>query len=85
MARSVRISFPIPSLEEFGKSLGLSKIRQKALARIVTGQANGARVPAHKRTRLSTGTARETKGKMADSRSSRNRSGKSAKAKAQSH
>jgi hypothetical protein len=35
MARSVTISTPIPTLEEFGKSLGLSKSRQKSLLRLV--------------------------------------------------
>jgi len=31
MARSVTITTPIPSLEEFGKILGISKARQRAL------------------------------------------------------
>lgn len=35
MARSVTISTPIPTLEEFGKSLGLSKTRQDSLLRLV--------------------------------------------------
>jgi hypothetical protein len=35
MARSVTISTPVPTLEEFGKSLGLSKSRQDSLLRIV--------------------------------------------------
>jgi hypothetical protein len=35
MARSVTISTPIPTLEEFGKSLGLSKNRQNSLLRLV--------------------------------------------------
>jgi hypothetical protein len=35
MARSVTISTPIPTLEEFGKSLGLSKKRQDSLLRLV--------------------------------------------------
>lgn len=34
MARSVTISTPIPTLEEFGKSLGLSKRRQALLLRL---------------------------------------------------
>jgi hypothetical protein len=34
MARSVRITTPIPTLEEFGTSLGLSKARRKSLAPI---------------------------------------------------
>jgi hypothetical protein len=33
MARSVHITTPIPTLEEFGKSLGLSKSRQDSLVR----------------------------------------------------
>jgi hypothetical protein len=37
MMRSVKITTPIPSLEEFGKRLGLSKARQKALMQIMTG------------------------------------------------
>jgi len=35
MGRSVFIDFPIPTLEEYGKSLGISKKRQKALIEIV--------------------------------------------------
>lgn len=35
MARSVTISTPIPTLEEFGNSLGLSKRRQTSLLRLV--------------------------------------------------
>jgi hypothetical protein len=31
MARPVRITTPIPSLEEFGEKLGLSKARQRSL------------------------------------------------------
>jgi len=31
MPRSVKITTPIPTLEEFGKSLGISKARQRAL------------------------------------------------------
>ena len=34
MARSVRITTPIPTLEEFGRKLGLSKARLRALAPI---------------------------------------------------
>jgi hypothetical protein len=37
MARSVKISTPIPSLEEVGKQLGLSKSRQNSLLRIILG------------------------------------------------
>jgi hypothetical protein len=35
MMRSVKITTPIPTLEEFGKSLGISKARQKALLQII--------------------------------------------------
>jgi hypothetical protein len=35
MARTVHITTPIPTLEEFGKSLGLSKTRQASLLRLV--------------------------------------------------
>jgi hypothetical protein len=35
MARSVHITTPIPTLEEFGKSLGISKSRQDSLIRLV--------------------------------------------------
>lgn len=38
MKRSVIVNSPIPSLEEFRKSLGLSKTRQKSLERIVLGE-----------------------------------------------
>jgi uncharacterized protein DUF2188 len=31
MARSVTIKTPVPSLEEFGKTLGMSKARQRSL------------------------------------------------------
>jgi Uncharacterized protein conserved in bacteria (DUF2188) len=31
MARSVKVVTPIPTLEEFGENLGLSKARQKSL------------------------------------------------------
>jgi len=41
MVRSVKITTPIPSLEEFGRSLGLSKARQRALMQIMTGSENG--------------------------------------------
>ncbi len=37
MTRSVIVTTPIPTLEEFGKSLGLSKARQKALMQIMMG------------------------------------------------
>lgn len=34
MGRSVKITTPIPTLEEFGENLGLSKTRQRSLAPI---------------------------------------------------
>jgi hypothetical protein len=37
MVRSVKITTPIPSLEEFGKALGISKARQKSLMQIILG------------------------------------------------
>lgn len=37
MARSVKISTPIPSVEEVGKRLGLSKARQSSLLQIILG------------------------------------------------
>jgi hypothetical protein len=37
MMRSVKITIPIPSLEEFGRRLGLSKARQKSIMQIMTG------------------------------------------------
>ncbi|WP_420236534.1 hypothetical protein ACOBR2_12970 [Telmatobacter bradus] len=40
MVRTVRITTPMPTLEEFGKMLGLSKKRQKSLALIVKGSEN---------------------------------------------
>ncbi len=39
MARSVTISTPIPTLEELGNSLGLSKSRQNSLLRLVDRRA----------------------------------------------
>ena len=41
MMRSAKITTPIPTLEEFGKRLGISKARQKALKRIIMGGVNG--------------------------------------------
>jgi hypothetical protein len=35
MARSVTISTPVPTLDEFGKSLGLSKSRRDSLLKLV--------------------------------------------------
>jgi hypothetical protein len=47
MARSVHITTPIPTLEDFGKSLGLSKRRQHSLLRLVSKDkgAAGATAP----------------------------------------
>jgi hypothetical protein len=42
MARSVHITTPIPTLEEFGKSLGLSKLRQDSLLRLVRRDSSGS-------------------------------------------
>jgi hypothetical protein len=44
MARSVTISTPIPTLEEFGKSLGLSKTRQNSLLRLVHRDGKNGRI-----------------------------------------
>jgi hypothetical protein len=51
MARSVTISTPVPTLEEFGKSLGLSKSRQDSLLRLVRRSSkSGAFVERHRDT-----------------------------------
>ncbi len=45
MARSVKIETPLPSLEEFGAALGLSKAKQKSRAPIfVERRADGGYV-----------------------------------------
>ena len=68
MVRSVKITTPIPSLEEFGKSLGLSKARQKSLLQIMTGgesrrrSASGYKGLAS-RIELNTGSKRAVKGR----------------------
>jgi hypothetical protein len=41
MGRSVTISTPIPTLEEVGKRLKMSKARQRRLIEIVRGDRNG--------------------------------------------
>jgi hypothetical protein len=41
MGRSVTITTPIPTLEEVGKRLKMSKARQRRLIEIVTGSAAG--------------------------------------------
>jgi hypothetical protein len=43
VARSVRITTPIPTLEEFGKSLGISKSRQDSLIRLVKRDSTSGR------------------------------------------
>jgi len=57
MARSVTLSTPIPTLEEFGKSLGLSKSRQSSLLRIVKRDASTGRFVAERH--RESGTIRE--------------------------
>lgn len=41
MGRSVHITTPIPTLEEVGKRLKMSKARQQLLIEIVKGNGNG--------------------------------------------
>lgn len=41
MGRSVNITTPIPTLEEVGKRLKMSKARQQRLIEIVRGNGNG--------------------------------------------
>jgi hypothetical protein len=41
MGRSVTITTPIPTLEEVGKRLNMSKARQQRLIEIVRGSRNG--------------------------------------------
>jgi hypothetical protein len=48
MGRSVTISTPIPTLEEVGKRLKMSKARQKRLIEIVRGSATGRFVERHR-------------------------------------
>jgi hypothetical protein len=52
MTRSVVVTTPIPSLEEFGNSLGLSKARQKSIMQIMTGVGKGSTGVARKARRL---------------------------------
>jgi hypothetical protein len=49
MARSVTISTPIPTLEEFGNSLGLSKRRQTSLLRLVHRDAKDGKFVVERR------------------------------------
>lgn len=39
MGRSVQITTPIPTLKEYGESLGISKTRQASLIRLVKGDS----------------------------------------------
>jgi hypothetical protein len=61
MARSVNITTPIPTLEEFGKSLGLSKRRQDSLLRLVKRDSTSGRFlnGRHKDTSETSGVIRE--------------------------
>jgi len=46
MVKQVKVTTPIPSLEDFGESLGLTKTRRNSLAQIILGKgvlANAAR------------------------------------------
>jgi hypothetical protein len=58
MPRSVTISTPIPTLEELGKRLGLSKRRQDALLRLMERDATSGRVGVRHR-RGASGTGKE--------------------------
>jgi hypothetical protein len=49
MARSVTISTPVPTLEEFGKSLGLSKTRRDSLLKLVRRDSVTGRLVTKKR------------------------------------
>jgi len=50
MGRSVYITTPIPSLEEVGKRLKMSKARQRRLIEIVRGSGNGQLSGSHRDT-----------------------------------
>ena len=58
MARSVTISTPVPTLEEFGESLGISKARQNSLLRLVKRDSKTGQFVMHRRAGTST-TAKE--------------------------
>jgi hypothetical protein len=49
MARSVIISTPVPTLEEFGKSLGLTKTRRESLLKLVRRDAVSGQFVGRKR------------------------------------
>jgi hypothetical protein len=61
MARSVNITTPMPTLEEFGKSLGLSKRRQDSLLRLVRRDSASGRFlnGRHKDSSKTSGIVRE--------------------------
>jgi hypothetical protein len=59
MARSVHITTPIPTLEEFGKSLGLSKSRQDSLVRLVRRDGSGRVAARHRDASAVVGVKRE--------------------------
>ena len=48
MGRSVYITTPIPTLDEVGKRLKMSKARQKRLIEIVRGSGNGQLSECHR-------------------------------------
>jgi hypothetical protein len=48
MGRSVTITTPIPTLEEVGKRLKMSKARQQRLIQIVTGSSTGRFAERHR-------------------------------------
>ena len=54
MVRSVKISTPIPTVEEVAERLGVSKARQKSLARIMFGHKAGTGVGSAKSSKVKT-------------------------------
>jgi len=66
MGRSVIITTPIPTLEEVGKRLKMSKTRQRRLIQIVTGAAPGQSSVRH----------RDASGPVSERSGSRNGTGK---------
>jgi len=64
MARSVQITTPIPTLQEFGESLGMSKSRQDSLIRLVKGdKLSGQFVDRRRESTRSSRTLQEKQGK----------------------
>jgi hypothetical protein len=55
MGRSVTITTPIPTLEEVGKRLKMSKARQQRLIEIVRGNGSGHLSEAHRDVSRSSG------------------------------